>query len=123
MKNKYIKYRYLSIALIASFWIHWGAQTVLEFIGIAILTFLLFCGIYFCLKGILSAKLSMKILRGLGILLCIALLWVVCAYAQFRQFNSFACKPNLFGQNFFTKEVKTYCNFIPWYTKQVSDIN
>src|SRR3989344_7694915 len=100
MKNKYITYGYFAITLLVSFWIHWSARTILEFLGTTAFTFLFFFGIYFCLKGILQAKLPMKILRVLGILLCLVLLWVVCAYASFRQFNSFACKPDLFGQNF-----------------------
>lgn len=123
MKTKYITYGYFVITLVASLWIQWGGRTVLEFLGATLLTFLFFCGIYFCLKGISQAKISIKILRGLGIIVCLALLWIACAIASMLQFNSFACKTNLIGQNIFTKNTQTYCNFVPWYAKQVQVSN
>ncbi len=94
-----------------------GAQTIFEFLGLTLVTFLFFAGIYFCFRNITKSKLSIKIFKGVSILLCVALIYVLCIYASIRQFNSYACKRDLSGINIFTKEIKTYCNFIPWYTK------
>lgn len=117
--NKNYIYTYLAISLIVSAYIHIGAQTILEFLGLTLVTLLFFVGIYFCLRNITRSKLSIKFLRGVGILVCAVLIYALFAYTGLSQFNTQACKPDLNGANIFTKEIKTYCNFIPWYAKAV----
>lgn len=120
---KYIQYGYFIITLIVSTCIQWGAQTFLEFIGTTLLTFIFFCGIFLSFKGISKVKLSIKIFRGLCILLCLALLSIISLYALMRQFSSPGnCLTGSVGQNLITKEYKDYCNFVPWYAKRISKL-
>ena len=122
MNNKYIKYSYLAAMLLVSGYVHFGANTILEFLGATLVTFLLFVGIYWCLNRVIKGNWKIKILGILSIIVCLALLWVLFAYASLRQFNSYACKPGMDGKNIFTQETKTYCNFVPWYAGEVSDL-
>ena len=117
MNNKYLLYGYVLVALLISVYIQAGARTIIEFVGTSLVTFLLFIGAYLSVRNIAANKLSVKILRIVGVISCIALIIVMWVYASFRQFNSFACKQDLIGKNILTQEIKSYCNFIPWYAQ------
>lgn len=119
MTNKYYRYGYFTISLFISIAIHFGAKTFVEFAGTTLVTFLFFIGIYYCFKNISTSKLSHKIFKGIGVILLVVLIYASYLFASFRQFNSYACKPDLFGVDIITKQIKLYCNFIPWYTRIV----
>jgi hypothetical protein len=119
MNNKYISYTYIFLTLLISLYIQVGAGTIVEFILTSLVTFLPYICIYYCLKNITHSKLPIKLMRIGGVILSVALIIVMCVYANFRQFNSYACKRDLIGKNIFSQDTKTYCNFIPWYAEPI----
>jgi len=117
MNKKHWFIIYIIATLALSLYIHFGAETLWEFLLVSLVTSGLFIGIYFCFRGFRGSSTGIKSLRVVGVLVCLALIWASAAYASVRQFNSHACK-DIAGENIFTGKTKAYCNFIPWYTKQ-----
>ena len=117
MNAKYYLFLYFLTSLFASTYIHTGARTILEFLGTTLVTFLFFVGVYFCFRNIRQSRLSIKLIRVVAILLCAVGIYALYTYANFRQFNSWACRRDLVGVNIFTQKSVSYCNFIPWYAK------
>ncbi len=119
MNKKHWLIIYIIATLALSLYIHVGAGTIWEFLLVSIITCAFFLGIYFCLIGIRKNSITIKILKIIGVIALLALIWASAAYASIRQFNTATCK-DITGENIFTHEKKTYCNFAPWYTKEIN---
>lgn len=116
MNKKHWLIIYIIATLALSLYIHVGAKTTSEFLLAGIITSAFFLGIHFCLKGITKDSIAIKILKIIGVIVFVALIWASAAYASLRQLNSYACK-DIVGENFFTGKTKIYCNFVPWYVR------
>ena len=87
-----------------------------SFFASFIFALLCFVGIYFCIKGLSKNKLWLRILKGIGILIFLALIGATWIYSSFSGFHSSYCY-NLVGKNIITGSIDVYCNFPPWYTE------
>ncbi len=106
-------------AVLISFYIHVGAESIEEYIGTSLLTLFFFVAIWLCIRKITGNGLFLVVLRLLAVLLFVVLIYCSWGFAHMRQFNSHACKPDLAGKNRFTQKIERYCNFIPWYAKAI----
>ena len=110
---------YLMAAVLISFYIHVGAESIEEYIGTSLLTLFFFIAIWLCLRKITNNGLFLVVVRLLAALLFLILIYCSWTFAHVRQFNTQGCKHDLAGKNKFTQRIERYCNFVPWYANVV----
>lgn len=107
---------YFLVAFLVSFYTQLHAIKLSNFVYGSFVTFLLFVGIYFCLKNISSSKKILQVARYICVMIFILLVFAFWAFTSYSGFNSSYCY-NLVAKNVFTGQIKVYCNVPPWHTQ------
>ena len=113
--KKYHWWIYFIIAAIVSLYTQLSWTKLPYFLLGSVVNFLFFVGIYFCLKNFLSSKISLRIVRSIGVVILLALVYTSGALASFSGFHSSYCY-NLVAKDIFTGKVEVHCNYPSWHT-------
>ena len=111
--KRYYWWIYFFVAVIISLYSQLEALYFVHFLIGSLVTFLFFVGIYFCLRDILSFKVSKRIVRSICIIILLVLVYLSWVLASASRITSY-CR-NVVARDIFTGNIEVDCN-PPWHT-------